>query len=134
MTKADNKKPKWKYKIRNNRPLTKGSWSRSLKDGRNGEAGYVYIVQLAEAQYKIGMTGDINRRLSNLRTSNLSLRLVLSYRMPDMKFAEKRLHRIFESRHIEREVYNLSKRDIYAAERILAKMQKRTPQQQLERE
>lgn len=111
--------------IKNSKPLTKGSWSRSLRDGRNGKAGYVYVIQLGEYTYKIGMTGNVEKRLSNLKTSNLNAKLVLSFRMPDMKSAERRLHDIFKSRRIDREIFNLSNRDVYAAEKILTKLQRK---------
>lgn len=112
--------------IKNSRPLTKGSWGRAINDRMNGTAGYVYIVDLGtDHQYKIGMTGNIQKRISNLKSSNLSANVVLAFRMPDARYAEKFLHKAFSQKRIEREIFHLTRGDIYAAEQMLTKIQQR---------
>lgn len=55
---------------------------------------YVYLVRAGQDQYKIGVSGDVRKRIASLQTSNINLvELVVSKRIVDESSVERHLHK-----------------------------------------
>jgi hypothetical protein len=55
---------------------------------------YVYLVKAGKDQYKIGVSGDVRKRIASLQTSNINLvELVCAKRIADESLAERSLHK-----------------------------------------
>lgn len=78
------------------------------------EKGYVYLIRNNSFEYKIGMTKqNVNKRLKQLQTGNSQdLLLVKFLLVENYKKVEKSLHNHFSNKRINREWFNLNKKDV----------------------
>ena len=73
---------------------------------------YIYIIKHDEA-YKIGKSGNVKNRLSQLQTSySEKLELIETYATNYPDIDEKHLHEIFKPKHIRGEWYQLDSHDL----------------------
>jgi len=100
-------------------------WDRRWKkEKRVGKSGYVYIFKSGyDDLYKIGMSGNWESRLRELKIANPQIKCIVSHRVGDMRSVESELHRIFKHKRIEREWFSLNQDDISRAERLMLSRQ-----------
>lgn len=73
----------------------------------------LYIIMDSHGSYKIGVTGDLARRLKTLRTANpYDLRVVFSLSGEGVLAIERDLHRVFAEKRINSEWFLLSDEDV----------------------
>lgn len=94
---------------------------KSIREGKNGRVGYVYIFKLYDGYYKIGCTYDIEARMKSLRASCPTLNCVWSAHVRDMVIAEQKLHKHFKKLKLEREIFVLNKGYAMEAEQVVEK-------------
>jgi hypothetical protein len=84
-------------------------------DIKQGESGYVYFIRMTENYTKVGMTGDIDKRMSNLQTgSPFPLKLIRSCKTTSPRVVERLLHYMLtkQNKHIRGEWFNISDGEI----------------------
>lgn len=88
--------------------------------------GYVYLIRNSHFEYKIGMTKqNVNKRLKQLQTGNSEdLELVKYLMVENYKKVEKSLHNHFSNKRLNREWFNLSKKDIENFEKCVLNYEK----------
>ena len=88
--------------------------------------GYVYLIRNSHFEYKIGMTKqNVNKRLKQLQTGNSEdLELVKYLMVENYKKVEKSLHNHFSNKRLNREWFNLSKKDIENFEKFVLNYEK----------
>lgn len=95
--------------------------------------GHIYVFALGyDNLYKIGMTTDVKRRLTDLQAANPKLACVFSSMVRDMRKAEKSIHKCLRQNRVERELFTLKNFDISKFERLVApfKFQEYSPQEE----
>lgn len=76
-------------------------------------SGFVYILKCNSTKfYKIGITKtDVKKRVDQLKTANANIELFKEYKVENVSI-EKELHKLFEMKNVNREWFNLSKKDL----------------------
>lgn len=81
--------------------------------------GWVYVIHMGKKIYKVGCTGDIERRLKQYKTHNMGLRRIelrtTKYKVKEYRLLEKVLHRYFKSNKIDtdsNEAFRLNTKDL----------------------
>ncbi len=84
---------------------------------RNEKKQGVYIIETRDSElYKIGITKDINKRLSQLQTSNpYEFYLIDFYVTTKSRELEKLLHKKFQLKRYKREWFKLNQKELYEA-------------------
>jgi hypothetical protein len=101
-------------------------WSRRARinghapqEGQRGGAGYVYIFDVGDGLYKIGVSGNWQSRMATLGASNPNIRIVMAIRVGSAKQCEMHLHVTFRDVHHNREMFRLAAEHLAYAERYL---------------
>lgn len=76
--------------------------------------GKVYLIGTENDQYKIGMTrGAVNERIEQLQVGNpLTLEFVNEFETRHFKRVEKWLHKVYASKRMEGEWFDLNEEDV----------------------
>lgn len=86
---------------------------REPKEGMDGTTGYLYVFRSGKSDlYKIGFSGDWQKRLTTLQASNPALFCLRVRRVENVRKVEKELHEKFESQRYTREYFKLTQDDI----------------------
>lgn len=94
-------------------------YSDYIKVQRRKQPGHVYLIE-AGGRYKIGVAGDIGKRMDAISTSSpFPIELVHSVHLPSPYELEKTLHRFCASERVHREWFALDENLI---EQVIAKM------------
>lgn len=105
-------KRRWAFRSRKNSGIP--------KESKNGTVGYVYVFNIHyNSLYKVGMAGNWQTRLRDLKASNPNVEMVLAIRVGNARDCEKHLHHHFRKVHVERELFRLTKEHIDYAEKFL---------------
>jgi hypothetical protein len=93
----------------------------TLKKLKDENGGFVYVINLSLTDlYKIGVSNDVNKRLSQLKTSNpFDLLLINKYHLLDPYTVEKQLHATFKEKRSNGEWFKLTNDDIYVIDQIV---------------
>lgn len=84
---------------------------------------YIYIMDLGfDGLYKIGMSTNPKRRLRALQSGNPKMKLVLFIKVRASTVTERHLHRSFENRRFDRELFHLTHEDIMKIETYLTRI------------
>lgn len=77
------------------------------------KSNFVYLIGAPNGLIKIGITGDVYRRLKVLDTASpVELNLIFSFESDNANIIELELHQIFAIKRIKGEWFNLSTDDI----------------------
>ena len=75
--------------------------------------GYVYLIRLSSGECKIGISKNVENRISNLQTANPNeINLLHTFPASNAREAESVLHQKFSHLRIRNEWYSLKKEDI----------------------
>ena len=75
--------------------------------------GWVYVVSTSVPdRYKIGKTRQLDRRLSQLRTVDPDIELVLAIPTSDMTVTEKDAHREMQNCHYKGELFDMTPQEM----------------------
>lgn len=86
---------------------------RNLQIERLDDTGFVYIISLGfDNLYKIGKTKNVERRLKELSAANPLLKLITSAQFSDCGHVENNYHKMYESYHVERELFRFSQKTV----------------------
>lgn len=73
----------------------------------------VYLIQAANGLVKIGIAGDVHKRLNSLNTASpVELSIIFYFKPKDAAITENYLHGVFMDRRVKGEWFNLSNEDI----------------------
>lgn len=89
----------------------KGIERKQNQESKHGKAGYVYLMK-SNNLYKIGLTGNWEKRLKRLKTGNPNIEKVIAKRVEDCKEAESKLHKRYKSKRESGEWFSLTDQDI----------------------
>lgn len=80
----------------------------------NQDIGHVYLIQLGDTDvFKIGITNNINRRISQLQSkSPIPLNLIYQWTGHDYHAFESILHKTFEKKRVKGEWFKLTAGDL----------------------
>lgn len=80
----------------------------------NSEPGYLYLIQLGDTDiFKIGITRDLKKRLSQLqRKSLIDLQIIHSWHSHDYQLCEWLLHDKYSSKRVKDEWFKLTPNDL----------------------
>jgi len=81
---------------------------------RDQKPGWIYVCTKEEGVYKIGLSGNIARRMRQLGKPSL----YHFFETDNMDAAEQDMHSFFRDKHIERELFRLSNNDLSAIKDI----------------
>lgn len=89
------------------------------QEEQSGEYGYVYIFDIGDGVYKVGMSGNWQARMAALGASNPNIKMIVAIRVQNAKHCETHLHVTFKSVHLKREMFRLTSEHISYAEQYL---------------
>ena len=92
----------------------------------------VYILKTGKSHYKIGKTGNLQKRLAGYHTHlPVGFKVIRQYMAANMEALEQSLHTIFQHKHVKGEWFELDQNDIIICDNIarshaVVKLQKQT--------
>jgi hypothetical protein len=108
------RKDRWRWKEKQNQ--------RATTEHRGKTAGYVYVFE-ANGVYKIGITGNVDGRLRDMRIASPFIREVFSVRVEDCRACERHLHKAYQGSKVGGEWFKLKEETLTAIREFLQSKQ-----------